>query len=107
MSEARPNDRSAESNRIAAENIQAVARLQDQAAERRSWSEHLVDAVADIAGRELTIALHLLVLAFWVLANSGLTSIRPFDPFPFTMLSSMAGIEAIFLTLFILASQKR
>ena len=107
MSEARQNDRSAESNRIADENIQAVARLQDQAAEQRNWSEHLVDAVADIAGRELTIALHLLVLAFWVLANSGLTSIRPFDPFPFTMLSSMAGIEAIFLTLFILASQKR
>jgi uncharacterized membrane protein len=107
MSNTPLQDQVSQSNRVADENILAVAQLQDQAAQRRGWSEHVADAVADVAGRELTIVLHLLVLAFWVLVNSGLTPIAPFDPFPYTMLSNMAGVEAIFLTLFILASQKR
>src|SRR5580765_6325615 len=96
-----------ESNRVADENIRAVARLQKQAARRRRFWEQVSDAVAAVAGRELTIVLHLLVLAFWIVTNSGWTRITPFDPFPFTMLSNVASIEAIFLTLFILASQKR
>jgi uncharacterized membrane protein len=96
-----------ESNRVADENIRAIVQLQNKAAERRGLWEQVTDAVAEFAGRELTIALHLLVLGFWIVVNSGWTSIKPFDPFPFTMLSNIAGIEAIFLTLFILASQKR
>lgn len=103
----RPGPRATQSNRVADENIRAVARLQSQAAQRRGFTEQVADAVADLAGRELTVAIHLGIFICWVIVNSGLTRITPFDPFPYTMLSSMAGIEAIFLTLFVLASQKR
>lgn len=94
-------------NTAADENIRAVARLRNQAAERRHFTEQIADAVADLAGREITVAVHLAIFIGWVVVNSGVTRITPFDPFPYTMLSSMAGIEAIFLTLFVLASQKR
>ena len=33
--------------------------------------------------------------------------IEPFDPFPFSLLAILVGLEAIFLTLFLLASQNR
>lgn len=32
---------------------------------------------------------------------------EPFDPFPFSLLTSIVSLEAIFLTLFVLASQNR
>ena len=34
-------------------------------------------------------------------------SIKPFDPFPFTLLTTVVSLEAIFLTLFVLASENR
>ena len=99
--------RRSETNRVADENIRAVARLQSQAAGRRGPLAQFADVVADVAGREITLALHLALFIGWVVINTGWTPITPFDPFPFTVLTSIAGIEAIFLTLFILASQKR
>jgi len=35
------------------------------------------------------------------------SGITPFDPFPFSLLTSIVSLEAIFLTLFVLASQNR
>ena len=42
--------------------------------------------------------------AGWILANS-LPGFRPFDPFPFTFLTLVVSLEAIFLSTFILISQ--
>jgi uncharacterized membrane protein len=94
--------------RVAHENIRAVARLQEQAARQRSAVERFGDAVSAIAAREATVALHVVWFAAWVLLNTGhIHSIRPFDPFPFTLLTTIVSLEAIFLTLFVLASQNR
>ena len=37
----------------------------------------------------------------------GLPGIEPFDPFPFSLLTTIVSLEAIFLTLFVLISQNR
>lgn len=50
---------------------------------------------------------HAVVFGIWILANMGLFGIKPFDPFPFGLLTMMLSIEAIFLTLFVLISQNR
>ena len=43
-----------------------------------------------------------------MLANSGFFSgIRPFDPFPFGLLTMIVSLEAIFLTIFVLMAQSR
>ena len=43
----------------------------------------------------------------WIAANSSLSPWPPFDPFPYNILTSVTGLEAIFLALFVLASQNR
>jgi uncharacterized membrane protein len=95
-------------NRVADENIRAVARLQEQAERRRSCVERFSDAVTSLAARETTVVAHVVWFAAWVLVNSNhVRFIRPFDPFPFSWLTTLVSLEAIFLTLFVLASQNR
>ena len=91
---------------VAQENIQAVARLQEQT-RKRSLAARFGDRVAVLAAREVTVALHLAWFASWLLINTGVTFVTPFDPFPFPLLTSIVSLEAIFLTLFVLASQSR
>jgi len=54
------------------------------------------------------LVLHVLWFGAWVTVNSGVVGgIRPFDPFPFPFLTMAVSLEAIFLALFVLASQNR
>ena len=92
---------------VAAENIQAVARLQARAQQRRTMAQRLGDWITLCAARESSVAVHLAWFVTWVAINSGLTFIKPFDPFPFTLLVTVVSLEAIFLTLFVLASENR
>ena len=41
----------------------------------------------------------------WMLVNTGVVGIRPFDPFPFGLLTLVVSLEAIFLTIFVLMAQ--
>lgn len=93
---------------MAGENIRAVARLQERASRSRTVGERFADAVSDIAARETTVAVHVAWFAAWVAINTGLVPhLRPFDRFPFPLLTTIVSLEAIFLTLFVLASQNR
>jgi len=92
---------------VAQENIQAVARLQERT-RKRSLAARFGDRIAALAAREGTIALHVVWFATWLLLNTGHVSfIKPFDLFPFPLLTTIVSLEAIFLTLFVLASQSR
>ncbi|HUR34801.1 MAG TPA: DUF1003 domain-containing protein [Vicinamibacterales bacterium] len=96
------------SSSIAEENIRAVANLRTDAERRRSAGERLGDAIAALAARESTVVVHVVWFAVWALVNTGrIGGVRPFDPFPFTLLTTLVSLEAIFLTLFVLASQNR
>jgi uncharacterized membrane protein len=88
-------------------NIRAVARLEQRARLRRSPAAWLSDAITNVAGNEWSVALHFVWFAAWLFVNSRLSPWKPFDPFPFSLLTSIVSLEAIFLTLFVLASQNR
>jgi uncharacterized membrane protein len=92
---------------VADENIRAVARIQDKAARHRTFAQRLSDKVSAIAARESAIVVHFLWFSLWISANVGVFPIRPFDPFPFSLLTTIVSLEAIFLTLFVLSSQNR
>ncbi len=49
--------------------------------------------------------LHAVWFISWMLVNTGLVGIRPFDPFPFGLLTLVVSLEAIFLTIFVLMAQ--
>ena len=50
---------------------------------------------------------HVVWFAGWILANTGALGIRPFDPFPFGLLTLIVSLEAIFLSIFVLMAQSR
>jgi len=88
--------------------IDSIVRQEEEALERRSSSEHLADAVGVFAGSLLFVVLHLVLLVAWLLINSGrIPSLRPFDPYPFSLLGVIVAVEAVILSSFILMRQNR
>jgi len=91
-----------------AENIDAVKVWEQAALDERSAAVRFSEWVTRVLGGGPSLAAHVLWFGFWLLANTyGLPGIEPFDPFPFPLLTSMVSLEAIFLSLFVLASQNR
>jgi uncharacterized membrane protein len=89
-------------------NIAAIAKLEADALSGRSLTERAGDAVTKSAGSFAFLALHLTFIGVWMSINLGLVrGVKPFDPFPFGILSVVVSSEAVFLTIFVLISQNR
>ena len=84
-----------------------MARLQARAQRRRTSAQRVGDWITVHAARESSVAFHAVWFGVWIVINSGHAVIKPFDPFPFTLLTTIVSLEAIFLTLFVLASENR
>lgn len=91
----------------AASTTRAVRALKARHAARRSFLEGIADRLSRIASSGYFLAVHVVWFAFWVLWNTGVLGLRPFDPFPFGLLTMVVSLEAIFLALFILMAQRR
>jgi uncharacterized membrane protein len=73
----------------------------------RSWLERIADGMTRIAASPWFLSFHVLWFAAWILVNSGVTPLEPFDPYPFGFLTMVVSLEAIFLTIFVLMAQGR
>lgn len=90
------------------ENIDAVKVWEQAALDERSAAVRFSEWVTRVLGGGPSLALHVAWFGFWVLANThAIPGIQPFDRFPFPLLTTMVSLEAIFLSLFVLASQNR
>jgi uncharacterized membrane protein len=92
---------------VAEENVRTVARIRARAARRRTFAQRCSDTVSNIAARESTVVIHVIWFGLWIVLNARVLPLRPFDPFPYPLLTTVVSLEAIFLTLFVLASQQR
>jgi len=72
----------------------------DPRAEVRSFA----DIIARFCGSFTFVWVHLIWFGAWVIVND-LPGVPHFDPFPFTFLTLVVSLEAIFLSAFILTSQ--
>jgi uncharacterized membrane protein len=82
--------------------------MEQKELDKRSRAEWFGDLVATQAGRMWFIVIHAIWFAIWVSLNEGLVpALKGFDPFPFSLLTMIVSLEAIFLSLFILMSQNR
>lgn len=89
-------------------NVRQIARLEEQQLHARSVSERLAGAVTRAAGTAVFALAHFLWFASWILINSGrVARIKPFDPYPFNLLTMIVSLEAIFLSIWILISQNQ
>jgi uncharacterized membrane protein len=88
-------------------NISTLVNLRLLEAGRRGLSEQIADAVTSFSGRMLFVYVHVIWFALWILWNTGRLGVRPFDPFPYGLLTMIVSLEAIFLSTFVLISQNR
>ena len=92
----------------AQKNIDAIMKLENDAIHSRSSAEQIADKITTFAGSTPFLILHVIWFAVWVITNVGLIrGFSPFDPFPFSFLTLVVSLEAIFLTLLVLMSQNR
>ena len=93
---------------ITTKNIEDISRLEKQSIQNRSSGERLAESVTRVAGGVPFIGLHVTWFMLWITLNIGLISnIQPWDPFPFSFLTLVVSLEAIFLSLLVLMTQNR
>jgi uncharacterized membrane protein len=90
------------------DNLRAVAKIEDRALAERSLGERIGDGAARVIGSMPFVVFHAVWFLVWIALNLEMVpGVRPFDPFPFGLLTLVVSLEAIFLSLFLLISQNR
>ena len=75
---------------------------------KRTNTERLADWMTDTFGSIGFLIFNVSLFLVWLLVNTGLIQgIVPFDPFPFSLLTTIVSLEAIILAIFVLISQNR
>ena len=88
-------------------NIRTILRLRAQSLRERTFQERLADGITDFSGRLSFVYFHVAWFGIWLLLNTGWFGIKPFDPYPYGLLTMIVSLEAIFLSTFVLISQNR
>ena len=89
------------------QNIETIARLEEAAEHSKTAADRLADKITRFAGSMQFVYLHVAWFAGWILFNTLAFVPEQFriDPFPFTFLTFVVSLEAIFLSTFILITQ--
>ena len=108
MSYARDSRESHANGTAIKENVEAIKAWDQASLLRRSRIEQFSDWITSVAASAPSMVIHVVWFGGWIAINTGLVPlITPFDEFPFPLLTMIVSLEAIFLALFVLASQNR
>jgi uncharacterized membrane protein len=88
-------------------NVDVVAQLEKAGAAKRSRADRIADYISGFVGSMAFVYIHVAWFAVWILCNTAsvVPSTLHFDPYPYTFLTFVVSLEAIFLSTFILISQ--
>jgi uncharacterized membrane protein len=86
-------------------NIESLVEMRDAEEQKKSLQEKIADLLTKFSGSMVFVYVHALWFGFWIALNMGLLGSKPFDPFPFSLLTLVVSLEAIFLSTFVLISQ--
>ncbi len=87
-------------------NIVTIAEMEKAAKADRNFVDKAVNYVARFCGSTTFVWVHITWFGGWITYNL-LPIKKHFDPFPFSLLTLMVSLEAIFLTVFVLISQNQ
>src|SRR5512138_258586 len=73
--------------RVIEQNIHTIVHSRQSAASQRNAEERVADTITDFSGRMYFVYFHIVWFAVWILINLGNFGIRPFDPYPFGLLT--------------------
>ena len=85
----------------------AFQAIKAQHSSRLTRLERFADVLTRVASSTPFLVGHLIWFGGWVVWNMGFFGLRPFDPFPFGLLTMIVSLEAIFLSIFVLLAQGR
>ncbi len=85
-------------------NVELIRQLEESANRERTRSDLVAEAIANFCGSMTFVWVHVVWFGAWVVINIA-PGIPHLDPFPFTFLTLVVSLEAIFLSTFILISQ--
>jgi uncharacterized membrane protein len=88
-------------------NIRTIIHLRQKAAGERGLQDRIADLITSFSGRMIFAYVHIVWFVVWIVLNTGRFGLRPFDPFPYGLLTMVVSLEAIFLSTFVLISQNR
>jgi uncharacterized membrane protein len=89
-------------------NVRAIANLEREAMDARTAADRVSDVITWVVGSAPFVVAHAVGFAAWIAINTGVVpAIAPFDPYPFSFLTLVVSLEAIFLSIFVLMSQNR
>jgi uncharacterized membrane protein len=91
---------------ITARNVKSIQRIESAEQRKRTHLDRIADWICERAGSPPFLIAHVLWFGAWIAYNSW-PGLDAFDPFPFTFLTLVVSLEAIFLSTFILISQTR
>jgi uncharacterized membrane protein len=88
----------------AADNINTIVQLEEQALKERRMADRISDAIANFVGSIPFVAIHVAWFGIWVALNAGGWR---FDPYPFALLCMLVSLEGVLLSTFVLIKQNR
>ena len=93
-------------DQLTEQNVEKITRLEEAAKEQRTRTDRLAETIARFCGSMTFVWVHVVWFGGWILFNVT-PGIQHVDPFPFTFLTLIVSLEAIFLSTFILISQNQ
>jgi uncharacterized membrane protein len=88
-------------------NIRKLIEMRRSEQRRQSWQDHMAATLVRVCGSTPFALAHILAFAAWAVINQGWTPLRPFDPYPFGLLTLIVSLEGVLLATFVLISQNR
>jgi uncharacterized membrane protein len=102
------NGKASSSPRAISQNEKTAKSIKAKADEKRSFMEIIADRTTALFGSNIFLFGNVLFFVAWIVINTGLIpGIKPFDEFPFPLLTTAVSLEAIFLTILVLISENR
>jgi uncharacterized membrane protein len=92
---------------VVGKNIGAIIEMRAKEERKKTRQDRIADALTIFSGSMVFVYVHAIWFGFWIAFNMGWLRGSPFDPFPFSLLTLIVSLEAIFLSTFVLISQNR
>jgi uncharacterized membrane protein len=94
-------------DQLTQENVDKILALERSNRARSTIGDRVADAITRFCGTITFVVVHVIWYGAWLGANMLLPAPDHFDPYPYSFLTLVVSLEAIFLSAFILISQNR
>jgi uncharacterized membrane protein len=91
---------------LTAQNVQSIADLDREAKQSDSFTDRVASQITRFCGSMAFVWIHVVWFTVWIVANTVFFS-KPIDPYPFSFLTLVVSLEAIFLSTFIMIAENR